>query len=148
MGCLRQHTVLALYRLGRNEKLLKFLRILIAIVYFKDRKWISKTVYCLSSLVICKIVICSEFPDIPDNAGRKTRRRRTHAKAEHHAFHANATSGHKLYWRNIFLFVYLLFVITLKKKLSKVNVFTIKKQFGWFAVRISRVEFIWWEFLS
>ena len=118
MGCLRQHTVLALYRLGRNEKLLKFLRILIAIVYFKDRKWISKTVYCISSLVICKIVICSEFPDIPDNAGRKTRsRRRTHAKAEHHAFHANATSGHKLYWRNIFLFVYLLFVITLKKKI-------------------------------
>ena len=111
MGCLG-HTVLALYRLSRNGKLLRFLRILITTVYFKDRTWISKTVYCISSLVICKIVICSEFPDIPDNAGRKTRRRRIQAKAKHHAFHANAT---KLYRRNIFLFVYLLFVITLKK---------------------------------
>ena len=131
------------YHLSRNGKC-----ILITVAYFKDRNWICKTMYCIISLVVCRIAFCSEFPDIPDNAGRKTRRRRTHAKAEHHAFHANATSGHKLYWRNIFLFVYLLFVITLKKKLSKVNVFTIKKQFGWFAVRISRVEFIWWEFLS
>ena len=35
----------------------------------------SKTVYCISCLVVCKIVFCSEFPDIPDNAGRKTTRR-------------------------------------------------------------------------
>ena len=78
------------YRLGRNGKLLKFLRILITVVYFKDRNWISKTVYCISCLVVCKIVFCSEFPDIPDNAGRKTRRRRrTQAIATGYAFHGN-----------------------------------------------------------
>ena len=77
VGFLHQHTVLALlYRLGRNGKLLKCLRILITVVYFKDRKWVSKTVYCISSLVVSKIAFCSEFPDIPDSAGRKTRRRR------------------------------------------------------------------------
>ena len=27
--------------------------------------------------MVCKIIFCSEFPDIPDKAGRKTRRRRT-----------------------------------------------------------------------
>ena len=56
------------YRLDRNGMLLKFLRILITVMYFKDRNWISKTVNCISCSVVCKIVFCSEFPDIPDNA--------------------------------------------------------------------------------
>ena len=79
------------YRLGRNGKLLKFLRILITVVYFKGRNLISKTVYCICCLVVFKITFCSEIPGIPDNAGRKTRRRRrTHAIAKRYAFHANA----------------------------------------------------------
>ena len=69
MRLLHQHTGLVLYHLGRNGKLLKFLRILIAAVYFKGRNWISKTVYCVSCSVVCKIAFSSEFPDIPDNAG-------------------------------------------------------------------------------
>ena len=56
------------YRLDRNGMLLTFLRILITVMYFKDRNWISKTVNCISCSVVCKIVFCSEFPDIPDNA--------------------------------------------------------------------------------
>ena len=41
--------------------------------------------------MVCKIIFCSEFPDIPDNAGRKTRRRRrTQAIAKRYAFHGNA----------------------------------------------------------
>ena len=43
--------------------------------------------------MVCKIIFCSEFPDIPDKAGRKTRRRRrrrTQAIAKRYAFHANA----------------------------------------------------------
>ena len=87
------------YRLGRNGKLLKCLRILITVVYFKDRNWICKTVYCISSLVVCKIAFCSEFPDIPDSAGRKTRRRRrrrTQAIAKRYVFHANAKIKSKL----------------------------------------------------
>ena len=45
--------------------------------------------------MVCKIVFCSEFPDIPDNAGKVTRgtrrrRRRTQAIAKRYAFHANA----------------------------------------------------------
>ena len=40
--------------------------------------------------MVCKIVFCSEFPDIPDNAGKVTRRRRrTQAIAKRYAFHAN-----------------------------------------------------------
>ena len=51
----------------------------------------SKTVYCISCLVVCKIVFCSEFPNIPDDAGRKTRRRRrrTQVIAKRYALHAN-----------------------------------------------------------
>ena len=78
------------YRLGRNGKLLKCLRILITVVYFKDRNWICKTVYCISSLVVCKIAFCSEFPNIPDSAGRKTRKKRTQTIAKRYAFHADA----------------------------------------------------------
>ena len=88
--CLHQHIVLALYPLGRNWKLLKVLRILIAVVYFKVRNWISKTMYCISCSMVCKIVFCTEFPDIPDKTGRKTTRRRTQAIANRYAFHANA----------------------------------------------------------
>ena len=42
--------------------------------------------------MVCKIIFCSEFPDILDKAGRKTRRRRkrTQAIAKRYAFHANA----------------------------------------------------------
>ena len=47
--CLHWHTVIALYRLDRNGKLLILLRILITAVYFKDRNWISKTVCCISN---------------------------------------------------------------------------------------------------
>ena len=75
VGCLQQH------RLDRKEKLLRFLRIAITAVYFKDRNWISKTVYCISCSVVCKIVFCYEFPDIPDNAGKVTRRRRRRTQA-------------------------------------------------------------------
>ena len=40
--------------------------------------------------MVSKIMFCSEFPDIPDNAGRKTRRRRrTQTIAKRYAFHAN-----------------------------------------------------------
>ena len=39
--------------------------------------------------MVCKIICCSEFPDIPDKAGRKTRRR-TQAIAKRYVFHANA----------------------------------------------------------
>ena len=50
-----------------------------------------KTVYCIGCLVVCKIVFCSEFPDIPDNASKKTTtRRRSQAIAKRYAFHANA----------------------------------------------------------
>ena len=73
------------YHLGRNGKC-----ILMTVVYFKGRNWICKTMYCISSLVVCKISFCSEFPDIPDSAGRKTRRRRTQAIAKRYAFHINA----------------------------------------------------------
>ena len=64
VGRLHQHTVTALYRLNRNRKLLKFLRILITAVYFKDRKWISKTLNCISCSMAYKLSFCSEFPDI------------------------------------------------------------------------------------
>ena len=50
--------------------------------------------YCISSLVVCKIDFCSEFSDIPDSTGRNTRRRkrrrRAQAIAKCYAFHANA----------------------------------------------------------
>ena len=42
--------------------------------------------------MVCKIICCSEFPDIPDKAGRKMRRRRTQAIAKRYAFHENAVS--------------------------------------------------------
>ena len=42
--------------------------------------------YCISSFVACKIASCSESPDIPDSAGRKTKRRRTYAIAKRYAF--------------------------------------------------------------
>ena len=42
--------------------------------------------------MVCKIIFCSKFPDIPDKAGRKTRRRRTQAIAKRYAFRPNATT--------------------------------------------------------
>ena len=41
-----------------------------------------------------KKVLCSEFPDIPDNAGRVTRRRRTQAIAKRYAFHAKSINNY------------------------------------------------------
>ena len=80
------------YHLGSNEKLLKYLGILKAVVYLKDQNWISKTVYCISCLVVCTIVFCSEFPDIPNNDGRRIISRKTQEIAKRFTFHANATS--------------------------------------------------------
>ena len=81
------------------KKLLKLLRILIRVVSFKDQNWISKTVHWISCLVICEIVLCSEFLNIPDNAGRKTtRRRRTQAIAKRYAFHTNAIIWYVKMW--------------------------------------------------
>ena len=37
-------------------------------MYFKGRNWISKTLNCIICLVVCEIVFCSKFSDIPDNA--------------------------------------------------------------------------------
>ena len=45
VGCVHQHTVIAVYRLDRNEKLPEILRILVTTVHFRDRNWISRTVY-------------------------------------------------------------------------------------------------------
>ena len=42
--------------------LLEFFCILITVVYFKDRKWISKTVNCIRCSVGCKIVFAPNFP--------------------------------------------------------------------------------------
>ena len=49
----------------------------------------NKQLNFIGCSVVCKIIICSEFPDIPDKAGRKTRRR-AQAIAKRYAFHANA----------------------------------------------------------
>ena len=87
------------YHLGRNGMLLRLSRILITVMYFKDRDWISKSVNCISCLVVCKIVFCSEFPDIPGNAGKVTRRRmrrRTQSIAKQFAFHANAMKSSQI----------------------------------------------------
>ena len=71
---------------------------LITAVYFTDHNRVFKTVYCIRCSVVCKIVFCSEFPDIPDNTGKVTRRRRrrTQAIAKRDAFYANAKKS-KLY---------------------------------------------------
>ena len=64
--------------------------------------------------MVCKIVFCSEFPDIPDNAGkftrrtrrRRRRRRRTQTIAKRYAFHAYAKSQvkHSLHSADISIF--------------------------------------------
>ena len=45
--------------------------------------------------MVCKIFFYSEFPNIPDTAGRKTRRRgrKTQAIANCYVFHGNAKTG-------------------------------------------------------
>ena len=67
-------TVIALYHLNSNGKLLKFLRILITSVYFNNWNWTSKTVYFISCSVVCKKIFCSEFPDIPNKTGRNKKK--------------------------------------------------------------------------
>ena len=89
-------------------RLLKFFRIPITVVYFKDRKWIPQRVHCISCSVVCKIVFYSEFLDIPDNTGRVTRRRRrrrrrrTQATTKGYACHTQT----QLFWKNYFFFQY------------------------------------------
>ena len=80
-------------------------------MYFKDRNWITKTVNCISCSVVCKIVFYSEFPDIPDNAGkvtkgRRRRRRRTQAIAKRYVFHANAITHNKNEMNDTFFFFF------------------------------------------
>ena len=89
------------YRLDRNGMLLKFLHVLITHMYFKDRNWISKMVNCINCSFVCKIVFCSEFRDISDNAGKTTRRRsrrRTQAIAKRYAFHTKTKRVSFLMW--------------------------------------------------
>ena len=43
--------------------------------------------------MVCKIIFCSKFPDIPDKASRKTRRKGTQAVAKRYAFHATKSPG-------------------------------------------------------
>ena len=45
--------------------------------------------------MVCKIVFCSEFPDIPDNAEKGTRRRRRRRRTQAIGFHTNAISVRK-----------------------------------------------------
>ena len=46
---------------------------------------------CINCSMVSKIIFYTEFPDIPDKAGRKTaRRRRTRAITKRYAFCANA----------------------------------------------------------
>ena len=52
------------------ESCSKFLLILV-IMYFSDRKWISKTVDCNNCLMAWKTIFFSELADIPDKNGRK-----------------------------------------------------------------------------
>ena len=54
-----------------------------------------ETVNYISCLVACKIVFCSKYSNIPDNAGKVMRRTRriTQVIAKHYAFHANAKNG-------------------------------------------------------
>ena len=78
--------------LDGNGKLLKFLRTLVTAVYFKDRDWISKTVYCIGCSMICKTVFYSEFSDILDKTGRVTKRRRSQTIAKCYACHTHVKS--------------------------------------------------------
>ena len=95
------------WRLNRNGKLLKFLRILTTTMYFKDC-----TVLAVRWSV--KQFFCSEFLHILDKAGRKPRRRRTQTIAKHSAFHTNAINPciSSFFWNTINLYTNLYFVIT------------------------------------
>ena len=99
------------YRLDRNGMLLTFLRILITVMYFKDRNWISKTVNCISCSVVCKIVFCSEFPDIPDKAESRTRRRRRTGNCK--ALCVSRKRNNDSYNSINFLFFHLRYYVTL-----------------------------------
>ena len=39
-------------------------------VQFTDQNWISKTVYFIRSLMVCKLFSCSEFPKRPEKTGK------------------------------------------------------------------------------
>ena len=125
VNCLHQHTVIAFYRLDRNEKLLKFLRILIKAMYFKDRNWISKTMYCISCSMVCKIVFCSEFSDVPDKASRKARKRRRTQ------FYANAI---RCEWR--YLEILSLDLNKLNRTVFEWNAVVNEKEGSWFLIQL------------
>ena len=102
------------------ESCWNFWRILITTVYFKDQNWISKTMYCISCSMVCKTIFCSEFLNILDKAGRKTRRRRrrgrrTQTIAKRYALHTNAINLciSSFCWNAMYHYTSLYFVITL-----------------------------------
>ena len=107
MGCVHRRTVFASYRLNSNGKLFKFLPILITAVYLKDRNWISKTVYCISCSVVCKIVFCSEFPNLLDNTGKVTRRRRIYLFYQYGGYRVaigNGVTNRGMWFQTLWLF--------------------------------------------
>ena len=63
------------YRLDKNEMLLKFLRMLITVMYFKDRNWISKTTNCISCFVVCEIVFAPNFSIFPTTLAKSREER-------------------------------------------------------------------------
>ena len=110
---------------------------LITAMYFKDRNRIFKTVNCISCSLVCKIVFCSKFLDIPDNAGkvtrrRRSRRRRTQAIAKRYAFHTNAISqipGRSSVMYYIYIFIFFEFSKTnIKLKITQANFKKLKSQ--------------------
>ena len=125
VDCLHQHCFgpVAIAWIGM-ECCSNFLCILITVMYFKDRNWISKILNCISCSVVCKIVFCSEFPDIRDNAGKVTRRRRrrTQTIAKRYAFHANVIK--KLVLVNKILWCFDL-ILHLVLRLNMVNSFLV-----------------------
>ena len=86
VGCLHQHTVIALYCLDMNGKVGQFF------AYPNNNHVFNGPELNLVKSPVCKIIFFSEFPDIPDKAYRKTRRR-TQAITKRYAFHANAINN-------------------------------------------------------
>ena len=68
---LKSFTSLITAWMGRNGLLLDIFAHPV-VLHFRDQKWISKTVYYIRCVIVCKIFSCSEFPNISE----KPRRRR------------------------------------------------------------------------
>ena len=81
-----------LVSMDRNGKLLKLLPILKTALYFKDRNWISKSVYCISCSVVCKIVFAPNFPifRITLAKSREEEGEEEHRQLQNTLFHANS----------------------------------------------------------